>query len=294
MKNKSRVISVILLVVAGVTLFLAQSAYWINHTVFNQANFTQITTEALLSESSREAIATSVVDKALADRPIVKRLIGERVISITSGLLGSDLSSQAVKTLTSKAYAYTTSSNRQDIKIDLTAVKAPLESIVTLAQTQGRGDQLAEAQNKLPNEIVLLESRAFPDLSGIVKTMLWLGPLFWLSSLVSFGVYIYLGRANYARKVYTAGFVVAGVALLGLVISPFIPAPVAAAVPNIELRTVAENLAVGFLAPFKAQMLYMLGFALLALLAFNQRFNILTAINAVGSRLSKKSAKKKR
>lgn len=279
--------SVALLVAAAIMLFLAQSAYWVNHTVFDKANFTSITTNALLSQSSRDAIATTVVNKSLENRPVIKKVVGEKAISLTSGLLGSDFASQAVTTLTGKTYAYATAPDRQDIKIDLTAIKTPIAGIVSLAQS--RGVDIPQTQYQIPDEIVLLQSDSFPDLSGAVKAMLWLGPLFWLGTIILFGLYIYIGRLDYARRVYMAGLAAIIVAVLGLLANPFIPPPIAAAVPNIDLRPVAENLATGFLAPFKTQMYYMLGITLVVLLAFNQRFNLLAIINSLGSKLSGQS-----
>jgi hypothetical protein len=257
----------------------------VNHTVFDKQTFTDITTTQLLSESSRDAVATAVVNKSLENRPVLKRVAGERAESLVSGLLGSDLSSQAVKAVTSKTYAYATSSDRQDIAIDLTAIKTPLNTIIDLAES--RGLDVPQTQNKLPDQIVLLKSDAFPDLSGAVKTMLWLGPLFWLGTIVLFGLYIYIGRAVYARRVYLAGLAVIIVSLFGLLSSPFIPPPIAAAIPNIDLRPVAQNLAAGFLAPFAAQMYTMLGITLVVLLAFNQRFNIVALINTAAAKLGK-------
>lgn len=277
--------SVALLFFAALMLFLAQSAYWVNHTVFNKANFSSITTTALLSQSSRDAIATSVVNKSLENRPVIKKVVGEKAVSLTSGLLGSDFASQAVTALTDKTYAYATAPNRQDIKIDLTAVKTPLTGIISLAQS--KGVNVPQTQYQIPDEITLLRSDAFPDLSGAVKTMLWLGPLFWLSTIILFSLYIYLGKGVYAKRVYMAGLAVIMVAVLGLLANPFIPPPIAAAVPNIDLRPVAQNLAAGFLAPFKTQMYYMLGTTLVVLLAFNQRFNVLALINSVGAKMNR-------
>lgn len=285
-----KIISVTMVVLAAITLFLAQSAYWINHTVFNEQNFSNTITSTILTETNRDAIATSVVNQALADRPVAMRLVGDRAIALTSGLLGTDLSSQLIATLTSKTYAYTTSSDRQDIAVDLTAIKAPISTLVTLADQAGRDVNVSVDQ--IPDEIVLLKSESFPDLSGAVKTMLWLGPLLWLSTIVLFASYIYIGRKNYAKRVYVVGFTIAGIAILGLATAPFIPAPLAAAVPTITLRPVAESLAVAFLAPFKNQMWYMLGISLVALAIFSLRFSILKVTKAATESLSNKLAKK--
>jgi len=289
----SKIGSAALVIGAAILLFLAQSAYWINHTVFDQQNFSQITTAALLKESSREAIAGAVVDKALADRPVAKRVLGSRLESLVSGLLGTDLSTQAITTLTSKTYAYATAPNREDIAIDLTGIKDPLNSLVNVVQSvqNVRGveseSKLETAQAKIPDQIVLISSNAFPDISGAVQTMLWLGPLLWLGSFIGFGLYIYLGRDQYAKKVYLAGLAIILVSLFGLATTPFIPPPIAAAVKNIALRPVAETLASGFLAPFAEQMYIMLGVVLLLLLLFNQRFNIMKLVHSLETKLSR-------
>jgi hypothetical protein len=280
----NRYVSIALIILASVSLFLAQSAYWVNHTVFNQQNFTQITTTALLSESSRDAIASSVVNQSLENRPVIKRLVGERAESLISGLLGSDLSSQAVTAVTAKTYAYTTSSNRQDIAIDLTGIKTPITTIIGLAESTGVN--VPKTQIELPDQVVLLQSDAFPNLSGAVKAMLWLGPLFWLGAIGSFGLYIYLGRRDYARRIYMVGAAVFAVGIFGLLLMPFVPPPVAAAIPNIDLRPVAESLTAGFLAPFQTQMYYMLGINAVILLVVNQRFNILAAFRSVSTRVN--------
>jgi hypothetical protein len=296
-RKLSKVGSVVLLFFAALILFLAQSAYWVNHTIFNRANFTHIATTSLLSESSRDAIASTVVDKSLEHRPLVKKAVGKEAVSLTSGLLGSDLSSQALSALSDKTYAYTTAKDRQDIKFDLTSIKKPLASVVSVAEDNSihdvSGDKLSSVQGQIPDEITLVKSDAFPNLSGLVSLMLWVGPVLWLSSFLLFSLYIYLGRAAYAKRVYTVGLVVVTVAALGILTIPFVPAPIAAAIPIIELRPVVENLTSGFLAPFKTQMYDMLGFALLVLLFFNQRFNVLALIKSLEAKLNKPNKHKK-
>lgn len=277
--------SVVLLLAAGILLFLAESAFWVNRTVFDQATFTNITTTALLSQSSRDALATAIVDKALADRPVLQRTVGDRATRLVSSLLGSDLSNQAVTALSNRTYAYVTAANRQDIKLDLTAVKAPVSKIVDLVEDSGR--EVNIDPNRIPDEIVLISSATFPDLSGTVQRMLWLGPLLWFGMLAAFTAYIYIGRRDYARRVYFACLTVAIVAVIGLLLYPFVPPPVAAAVPNIELRPVVTNLTSGFLAPFKTQMWWLLGIAAVVALLFNQRFNFLKLVRSLESKLSR-------
>lgn len=277
------------IVLAATALFLAQSSYWVNHTVFNQQTFTEITTKSLLTDQSRDAIASTIVDEALADRPVLQKTIGSRAESFVSGLLGSDLSSQLVTGLTKKVYAYTTASDRQDIAVDLGGIKTPLSNVIDFAEDQGR--EVKVDPNRIPERIVIIESDNFPNLSGLVKTMIWLGPIFWLSTIALFAGFIYMGRENYVKRIYIVGFTIVGVAVLGLFIAPFIPSSLAAAVPQINIRPVAETLASNFLAPFKAQMLYMLIVSLGALLIFNQRFNLLRLLRTTEHTLKTKVKK---
>lgn len=288
-KHPRKYISWAVLFFAAITLFLAQSSYWINHTVFNQQTFTEITTKSLLTDQSRDAIASTIVDEALADRPVLQKTVGSRAESFVSGLLGSDLSSQLVTGLTKKVYAYTTASDRQDIAVDLGGIKTPLSNVIDFAENQGR--EVKVDPNRIPERIVIIESDNFPNLSGLVKTMIWLGPIFWLSTIALFAGFIYMGRENYVKRIYIVGFTIVGVAVLGLFIAPFIPSSLAAAVPQINIRPVAETLASNFLAPFKAQMLYMLISSLGALLIFNQRFNLMHLLRSTEHTLKTKVKK---
>lgn len=283
--SMSKVGSALLLIGAAVTLFLAESAYWVNHTIFNQANFSNTVTTVLMTESNRNAIASAVVNKAFEDRPLLQRFLGDRATSLVSGLLGSDLSSRAVSALTNKTYAYITSDNRKDIAIDLTTIKTYLGSVIAIAQTQDRGEKLEDIQAAIPDQIVLVESSAVPDLSGTVKAMLWLGPLFWLSTIIMFASYIYIGRDRYAKRVYAVGGTITAVAVLGMLAMPFIPPSLAAAIPNIDLRPVAESLATAFLAPFKSQMAYLLVLTLAVLFVFALRFKMYQGVQFLAGKI---------
>ncbi len=105
-----KVASVLLILCAAAALFVAESAYWVNHTIFDQKNFSTIVTQQLTTSESRKAIATTVVNRALEDRPVAQRLFGERAIALVSGLLDSDASRQAITALSTKTYAYVTAS----------------------------------------------------------------------------------------------------------------------------------------------------------------------------------------
>ncbi|MFZ1301149.1 MAG: hypothetical protein WAQ27_01025 [Candidatus Microsaccharimonas sp.] len=276
-----KTISVLLILVASVSLFLAQSAYWVNHTIFNQENFTATVTEAVLLPTSRDAIASSVVDTALADKPVIKRIIGDRAEKLISSLLDSDLSNQAITRVVNMTYKYITTPDREDIKIELSGITGPISTILTLVQA---GDSnAAQTINSIPDEIVLLESDAAPDLSGVVSLMLWVGPLLWLVTLGAYALYIYLHRKNYAKAVYIAGASIIVVAILGALARPALPPPVASLIPVSNLRPVALNVTDAFLVSFQSQMVSMLLVTVIVLIVFSQRYRIVRWAQKVGS-----------
>jgi hypothetical protein len=282
-----KTISVLLVLIASVSLFLAQSSYWINHTVFNQQNFTSLVTEAVLNPTSRDAIASQVVDTALQNRPVINRIIGDRAEKLVSSLLGSDFSAQAISRVVNATYKYLTTPDRQDIKLELAGITTPISKILDLVQ---QGDSnVAQTVNSIPDEIVLVQSSAFPDLSKAVSAMLWLGPLFWLLALAGFGVYIYLYRKRYAMAVYVIGSSIVVVALIGIFTRPALPPPIASLISISNLRPVVKNVSDAFLEPFQMQMIIMLIATLVALLVFSQRKLIAGWIQKLGAMVARES-----
>lgn len=277
--------SKVLIVLLPIFFLLAQSAFWLNHTIFNQQSFTDKTTDVLTSQSSRDAVANGIVTRAFADKPVAQRVLGERATSLISGLLDTDLSHNAINKVATKFYSYSTSSDREDVAIDLTAIKTPITAVVAVAENQGREVQFDPAA--IPDEVVLIESEEFPDFSKSVQAALWLAPLFWLGTLLTLGLYIYFGQDNYAKRVYVAGFVLIGACLLALLTGPFMPPAIASLVSGIGARTIVQDLAEAFLSPFVSQLLIALTTIVIALIIFNQRFNILSLANRTVQRVRK-------
>lgn len=282
-----KTISILLILVASISLFLAQSSYWVNHTVFNQQNFSTLVSGAVLEQSSRDAIASQVVDKALQDRPIAQRVIGDRAQNLVSSLLGSDFATQAINKVVNVTYTYITTPNRQDIKIELAGVTAPILAVLNLVQASD--SNAAQKVESIPDEIVLVDSDAFVDLSGVVSMMLWVGPLFWLLTIAGFALYIYIHRQTYARAVYVVGASIIIIAILGMLTRPILPAPISSMVPISNLRPVIENVTDAFLIPFQTQMASMLFVTVIALIIFSQRHALLRWVQKLGAMMARET-----
>lgn len=286
-----KVLSPLLLFLGALMLLMAQSAYWTNSTIFNQKKFTEITVNAVSTESSRDAIASTIVNKSLGEYPIINQLVGDRVQSFISGLLGTDLSTKLIESLTSKSYAYITTKDRSDISINLTPIKSTISGLMLFANNQQTSTELSDAQSKIPEQIVLVKSDDFPNISGLVNLMLWLHPVFWAACIILFGLYIYIGKKQFARRIYTVCATIIAVALIGLMVGPFILPPLTAAVQEISLRPVIENIASGFLSPFNSQMYTMLWVTIVFLIIFSQRTHILQLVTIIGNKIRRISVK---
>lgn len=264
-------VGLVLLLIGGLGLFMGQSAVWVSSTVFNQKMFVETTNNVLTTEESRNDIAALIVDRALDDRPVVKRLVSGQATALLSGLLGSDLVSNIYTRVANSAYAYITSPNQQDIAIDLTSIKTPLSGVVSFAENRGQTVQFDPSQ--IPDQIVLLDADDVPDLSGYIQAILVLNVLFWALAIITFAGYILLKKDGRVRRTYQVLAVISLVAVIGLLTGPFVPPMIASFVSIIQARDLVTALTSAYLAPFVAQMWTMLiiaGFIALALALRNQ------------------------
>lgn len=208
----------------------------------------------------------------LRDRPTLNYLIGSRVTSLTSGILGSDFGQRVLSEVVGQTHAYLIKSDRQDIVIHTSSVKQVVSQLVTVANTAGRDvDFLADT---IPDTIVLLEKDALPDLSGTYKTLLVVAPLLWVAA-IGFAVwFVALGKSAYAKRLYAVLVAALVVAVVGLLTGPFVPPALAAFVANITIQPLAESLTAAFLAPFIVQMWWLVGITVMVGVLVSQRRRI--------------------
>lgn len=268
-------ISWVVLSVSAILLLLAQSSAWVKNTVFDQSEFKSIAISTIQQQENRDAIASKLVDTALEDRPIIKRLAGDRLTAFTSGLLASDLGNRVLNGFTERAYAYVIQPNPKDITLELTVVKNPLQQLTNIAEATGRDVQLDASS--IPDRVVLIKADDTPNISGIYRTFLWLAPLFWLLTLAGFVGYVLLGKHEYAKRIYYVYGAVLVVALIGLSVGPFAPQSIASLVPDVQASLIVQNLVVAFLEPFTMQIWQMVIAATIAVGVFSQRRRIVSA-----------------
>ncbi len=279
-----------LIIIGLLALSLAQSTIWINNTIFNQASFTEKTTTVLLSQESRDSIASAVVDRAFEGRPVADRLLGDRATSFVSNLLGSDISTAVLERVSAKTYSYLTTPDREDIAIDLSAIRDPLSGIISFVENQGR--EVAFDPESIPSEIVLVESDELPNLAPYVKLSAVLAGLLWLITLGAFAGYIFSSRQRRLHRLYVTLWAVIGVSAIGLASGPFVPPAISSFVANIQLRSVVGDLTLAYLQPFWQQLFITIGIAVAGLLVVRFRWVFSRGWNALLQAVHNKDTKK--
>jgi hypothetical protein len=248
-----KVTSGVLIGLGMITFFLAQSTVWVTNTFFDEENFVGTVEEVLKTEESREAIASTIVQEAFKNNPVAEQLIGKQVTAILTGFLDSEQAAQLFDRVAHRSYAYLTSSNREDIAINLTAIKDPLTRIVTIAENRGR--EVKFDPSNIPDTITIVESDSLPNVSGYMQLVLFASGFLWFLTVASFGTYLYLNRQRMIHGIYVVGWSIIAVCAVAVLSGPFVPPAIASLVNLISIRGVVEDLTKALIEPFTVQLL---------------------------------------
>lgn len=244
---------IIAAVIASLLLIVSSSAIWVNRYIFDTNNFTEIAVESVTSDSSRQALASGIVDRALSDRPVVRNVAGGTATRLVASLLGSDQFENVLTKAVSKLQVYLTSSNQESVTVNLSGIKNTLGSLIDLS---GRSD--GEAATKLenvPDEIVLVDANNIPDFYRYGLLFLWLGPISGLLALALLAYPYIKDRRHYYWIALIQGSFIMVAGLAAHLIGPLFKPPLLANIPNPGSRTVVSNLYDAFITTFNAQAL---------------------------------------
>ena len=241
-------------VLAAVLLLLANSAIWVNRSIFDTNKFTSISTSALLSESSRNALAGEIVDQALKNNPTVAAVVTEPATNIIAGLLNSQQAKNAATKVIGKVQILVTSKNPQNIEYDLTGIKTTVGKLLTLANK----DQAVDKVATLPDTLVIFDASKVPSLYQYGVAMTLLAPFAFLAALALL-VMPHVKKSYKTEKLLLVqGSALIGTGIMALFVGPVFRPPVLAQVANANLRVVVENFYNAFIATFNAQTMYLI------------------------------------
>ena len=251
-------------IIIGVCLIIvANSALWAYRYFFNTQRFSDTITSAITTERSREAIATTISDNIFENRPIAERLIGDQTTKLITGLLGSSQFENSFTTVAQKVQSYlTTTADREDISFNISGAKSIINSVANITSAT-RIDDINETTSELPDEIVLIESDAVPNLYTYGIALLWIGPIMFIGAIVAF-LYPHLALRRFSYKLYmqqSIALLLGG--CIALLIGPLFKPLVLSQIDNFNSRVVAEEMYNAFIGAFNQQTLLIILIALL-------------------------------
>lgn len=247
-------------VIAALLLMVTNSAIWFNKQIFDSANFTNTAVTAVTSVSSRQAIGARITDELLANRPLVKNVAGDQITNVISGLLGTDQAERLLTAAVSRMQVYVTSSDQQDVAIDLSGIKPTISQIASVLNTD-RANNLDT--NKIPDNLVLVQAQNVPDLYSYGVVLSWLAPISAIGALALFALPYYKDRSKYKLilSVQAAAIAVAG--LLSLLVGPLFRPMALQPFQNVNGRAVVANIYDAFIQTFNSQSMVLIYLGLL-------------------------------
>lgn len=231
---------------AAALLVLSGFSFWLSSTIFNQQVFVDKTVAVMTAPETTQAIASGIVDKTLAEKPVARNLLGNKLTGVVGGLLSTDTFADVVRGVSGRIYLQITSESPKGVVIDTTAVKSLVAPIANVVATPEQKAKL-EGVN-IPDEIVLIDPEAVPSIYYLTG-FLWIWPFALLGAIGVIGYVIYASVPK-VRLVTTqkVASVLAGFGFVSAAIIPSIKPTIVKNIDNYNLRIVAANIYEGLSA----------------------------------------------
>jgi len=260
--GKFRVRLLITSLVAAVLIVVANSAIWANRYFNDTDNFTRTAVTSLTSDSSTDAIASEIVDRALVDYPTVKNLVDDTAVNFISGLLGSDRMQQVMTKLVSRMQIFLTSLQREPIVVNLSGAKDTINRLIQLA---GREGETRFDPDKIPDEITIIDPSKYPNFYQAGVTLMWLSPILVIGAAILLAWPYLSDRSRYREILAFQGGALVLAGLLALLLGPLFRPMVLGNIQSANLRVVVGNLYNAFIETYTSQTMFLIVLGLLTL-----------------------------
>lgn len=248
--NKSLVISCL---IAAVLLLVSNSAIWANRHIFSEKAFTETAVTSLTSQSSRDAIASKITDEALQNHPRIQNIVDDSLVKLISGLLDGDRIESVLSKSISKLHIYVTSSNQEDVAIDLTGFKDVINRLIEVSErTQRETPNLQKFEN-IPDQVVLIQADNIPDFYNYGVAMTLIAPLAFLGAVILLAYPYIRNIKNYLSIMLVQGLALISIGLAALLIGPIFRPITLGSIQDANARVIAGNLYDSYIATFNTQ-----------------------------------------
>lgn len=249
-----------------ILLLILHSAYWMNQNFLNSQNFSQKVSSVLAQDSSREAIGQEVSDQVFKDKPVLGRVAGDKLSSIVTSILGTDIANKVVTRVSSDTVLYLTSAKQKPIEISLSEIKPVIVTLSTVLNSVDKTSNVSIDASTIPDKVVLLEPGTIPSLYRYSVILSWMVPFAAIIVLGLFALIVRLRKLSIRQGIKRAGILLLSSSVIGMIVGPIFKPPAVSMLQSASLRTLTSNLYDAFWSPFFTQMTYMfiLGFILIA------------------------------
>lgn len=253
--NKTKYYPVKLGLFVGTIAFLvltALTSFWLQNNIFDNKNFTDITTQAMSKESSRRSIGELVSNRIFERTPILRSILSERLAEHISGVLVTERAQGAVNRVVRDSQLLVTSPQRNPLSIDLTGLKGSISAVQNI--TDRTDDKARFDVNSIPDEVVLIDTSGLPNFHRQALWVVWLGPLsvFLVICLTAWWVLRASGRFRVRRLCITLLAVTLG-ALSALALGPLVEPSFIALGRDAPTQSLMRNVYEAFMTPFNHQ-----------------------------------------
>lgn len=163
---------VIVSVLLPMLIYIVNLGWWMNENIVDSDNFVTATVVALKEESSRVAVSTIAVQRAVDERPSLEAIETVLIDALTA-VLDDPLVDPILVTVGSRLYGLLLEGDGGGIVADLTVI----EALVMDPLTAIAPELASEVPENFFSEVVLVEPGELPDVAGYVtaaQTIVWI------------------------------------------------------------------------------------------------------------------------
>lgn len=247
-----------------IALIVALSSLWLSRVFYSPDRLSDIATTALAEQSSRDSIGRAVSDRVFEDRPVLNQVAGPRLASLVSSVLGTDFASNTVDSVVERLRVALTTSEDETIAVNLTGIKDVVVQVQSVIGVEEDAQRInAES---IPDELVLFESSALPDIHRFGIFVLWLGPVAVIFAFGGLSYWVYRGRHGARElRIKIAGLTIMTASVLAWLMGPLIEPVFVSLARDASGQTLLSNLYDGLITPFANQAIILFAVGLLIL-----------------------------
>jgi hypothetical protein len=242
-KKPSPVVVYILSILFAILILFANFSIWFERNILDEEQFKKIAVETLTMESSRQAIASEIVTRAISKWPTVYEVLGDPLEKYIADFIDGPMSQTIIEKTVSILYYPFSGKEPEPVSIDLGVAK-PISDLAMKAASLFSPELAQKIEDlNISEKIdkVAIWNEKIQTLSENLKNFLRLG---WLAVLFAGLILVFLiFRYNdWTYSLKRVGIILAVAAVLNIFIDNNLDSKLLAMFENENLKIIVQNL----------------------------------------------------